>query len=83
MPIQSSTIYVLYDNSLTHSSLIASSTAAGSHARNAVDWRINMSWQTNIAGVQYLRIDRAAVAFTDAFAIALYNIKSATTGIVF
>lgn len=82
MPTQSSTAYVLYDNLLTHSSLVASSTAVGSHARNAVDWRTNTSWQTSTSGVQYLSIDREAVAFADSFAIARHNIKSATTGTV-
>ena len=78
MPKQTSTAYVLYDNLLTHSSLTASSTNSGSHVRNAVDWRTNTSWQCSTAGNQYLTIDREAVAFADAFAVARHNIKAAT-----
>jgi len=75
MPTSSSS-YVLYENVFLHSSLVASATAAGSHVRNAVDWRTQTFWQCDSPGTQTLSVQLPTVVSCSAFAIARHNLKT-------
>lgn len=77
MPTSSSS-YVLHENVFLHSSLAASATAAGSHVRNAVDWRTQTFWQCDSPAEQTLSVELPAPVSCDAFAVARHNLKTAS-----
>ncbi len=77
MPTSSSS-YVLYENVFLHSSLVASATAAGSHVRNAVDWRTQTFWQCNSPGWQTMTVQLPEAINCNAFAVARHNLKTAS-----
>lgn len=73
----SSTAYVLYYNLMIDASLSASSTSAGSHAQNAIDYRTTTFWRPDLSGNQWLEIDLSAPALVDSFGLYRHNCATA------
>lgn len=77
-PVNTSTAYVLYQNLLIDSSLSASSTQAGSHVQNAIDWRTTTFWTPDILdGESSIMVEYAAPVSADSFAIYRHNCAAA------